>query len=189
MSCYRYHTIKSGSATVPYKVVASRTRSKSKNNQLSTNKIHKYLEYLEDTMLAPDFSDSEEFMDFLNSLTEEVPVSITPSKEVSTSSTCSSSGSSPVHPSSDSTDSVVPATSSYSSSGHTFVERTSSHSKEKNSGIPVQDDPLSIPEIQHFSGSSCEINQSFTPIESLPGFTELINTNVQVNTSLVSLSS
>ena len=93
LSYCRYHTIKTGSATIPYKAVASRTKSKSKNNQLSANKIHKYLEYLEDTMLSPDFSDSEEFVDFLNSLTEEVPnVSITPSKEVSTSSTCSSSG-------------------------------------------------------------------------------------------------
>ena len=79
------------------------------------NKINKYLEYLEDTMLPSDFSDSEEFVDFLNSLTEEVPnMSITPSKEVLTCSTSSSSGSSPVYHSPDSPDSVVPGTSSSS---------------------------------------------------------------------------
>ena len=63
--CFRYHTIKIGKATVPYKAVASRTQSKTRNQCLTKEKINKYFQYLEEEALS---SDDDEFVNFLHSL-------------------------------------------------------------------------------------------------------------------------
>ena len=60
--CYKHHTIKSGNDIIPYKAVASHTRSKTKEIKLFEQKMNEMIISLENKVLASSIDD--EFSDF-----------------------------------------------------------------------------------------------------------------------------
>ena len=79
---YRHHTIKSGNDIIPYKTVASHTRSKTKEIKVFEKKMNEMLTSLENKVLAPSIDD--EFIEFLYSLTKELQVDCSLSKSTFT---------------------------------------------------------------------------------------------------------
>ena len=133
------------------------------------------LESLEDKILPS--SDNEEFMNFLNSLTKEVDMNITQSKNISSSSS-SSSGSSNIRMlqhSPDSPDSVQPDTDTCRTHGNSLLERTLSHSLKENTGFQLPDDESHQQSILRVSGSASQVDCSQQPIQALPEITTVIN--------------
>ena len=86
--CYRHHTIKSANDIIPYKAIASCTRSKIKEIKVFEEKMNEMLISLENKVLVPSIDD--EFSDFLDSLTKEVQVDCSQTKTFTFSSSESS---------------------------------------------------------------------------------------------------
>ena len=166
--------------------MASRTRSKTKENYLVSERISEYLQYLEDTVISED---DEDYAHFLNSLTQEVPdMEVSPSKI----SSFSSSGSSIIRILQDSPDSpgsIQPGSSSSSNSssppGYFGLERASSHSLKEDRGLSIQKNEAQEPQVHNVLGVASPSYNSIERMETVSAFTELINTDVQVNKSLV----
>ena len=183
--CYRHHTIKSGNDIIPYKAIASHTRSKTKEIKVFEQKMNEMFISLENNVLAPSIDN--EFSAFLVSLTKEVQVDCSQSKS---SFTFSSSGSSvismlnpPVSP-----DSVLPGSSTCSQSGNSHVKNFSSCPSQANTGISHQNDEISKEQSQPLSQSSSYPDLHFGTIKDLPGITSVINQKVQVSSHYTILS-
>ena len=175
---FRYHTIKYGAATIPYQAVASRTRSKSRENILVKERLHQYLEYLEDNLTM---AEDDEFIKFLNTLTVEVPnVQITESKE-----STSSSGSSVLRDAQELPDCINYGSSPSSTSENLGLEGAPSLPEKENSGLSIQEDGLPLTSVVSAPESPQETVSHPGRMAMLPGFTELINTNIQVITHSV----
>ena len=130
--------------------MASRTRSKTRENYLVNERINEYLQYLEDTVISED---DEDFTDFLNSLTQEVPdMEVSPSK-ISSGSSSGSSILRMLQDSPDSPDSIQPGSSSsfHSSSPPRYfsLERVSSHSLKEDPGLSFQKNEVQKPQIHN----------------------------------------
>ena len=115
----------------------------------------------------------------LFSLTTDVHnIKVSPNKQVSTSS---SSGSSIVRMVQDSPDSVLPGSSASSSSGYSHVAGTPSCTLQEDIGLPVKVDQVQTSQNVSSTRFTQETYSNIARIQSVPGYTERINANVQVN--------
>ena len=153
------------------------TRSKVKVNYLKTKIIDQYLQYLEEKVFS---SQDDEFTEFLSIMTTDAHnVKVTPSKQVSTSS--SSSGSSivrMVQESPDSPESVISVSSSF---GYSHVEGTTTCTPQEDTGFSVKVDQVQTSQDVISNRFTQETYSNIDRIQSVPGYTELINANVHVN--------
>ena len=152
---FRFHIMKVGKDMVPYKPIASRIRSKSLKQGIVLNEIQEHVKCQIDSPVVDN-----EYINSLNTLL--TPKDITPSsnKALSTSSFSGSSIIRMVKDSPDSPDTVLPRSTSTSSCS-----------------IVEKDEPVSLQE----SSASSSAFENGNVIQALPGYTTVINEDVQVS--------
>ena len=151
---FRFHILKVGKDIVPYKPIASRIRSKSLKQG-----IQEHVKCQIDSPVG-----NNEYMDFLTTLLTQKD--ITPSnKALSTSSSSGSSIIRMVKDSPDSPDTVLPGSTSTSSC--------------------LIDEPVSLQESSQccllLDSASSSVFENGNVIQALPGYTTVINEDVQVS--------
>ena len=152
-----------GKDIVPYKPIASRIRSKSLKQGIVLNEIQEHVK----SQIESPVMDNE-YMDFLNTLLTQKDITPSSIKALSTSSSSGSSIIRMVKDSPDSPDTVLPRSTSASSC--LIVE---------------QDEPVSLQESSQscvlLDSASSSVFENENVIQALPGYTTVINEDVQVS--------
>ena len=153
-----------GKDIIPYKPIASRIRSKSLKQGIVLNEIQEHVK----SQIESPVVDNE-YMDFLNTLLTQKDITPSSNKALSTSS--GSSIIRMVKDSPDSPDTVLPGSTSASSC--LIVE---------------QDEPVSLQESSQpcvlLDSASSSVFENENVIQALPGFSTVINDDVQVSKML-----
>ena len=141
-------------------------------------KMNDMLTSLENKVLAPSID--EDFMAFLDSLTKEVQVDFSQSKNSFSSSSLSGSSIIRMLDSPESPDSVLPG-STCSPSGNSDVEKFSPCALKEDIVISNQNDELSQEQFHQLPQSSSSSDWHISSIQDLPGITTVINDQIQVS--------